>query len=368
MLRFCIVCAILVLSAFCVDEVQCQNVCEVTVQKLNVRSGPTTASSVIGSLNANERVNVYSVDNGWAKIDYGGADGYVSMKYLKCKTESPCADELQGQGIYEVTARTLNVRSAPTTASSVIGSLKAQDEAEVDFVDNGWAKINYKDGKGYVSAKYLKFKAARAKDFPVEQVDSLHEDTVLVVNLIEEKHEELILVQSHKRSGIGIDFVPSIYFGYANFSADGASPKGRAGVGVDFAFQFMVHDKVLFFPKNYYMEASLGYVIKGSAAFPLHYIDLKLSPIGYRYDLSDWTLFGKAGMYLGYTFSSVVTNRHSFDTGIDVGILCEVGVEYQNIGLGLSYERSFTNAFDSRLAVNNQGFYLNVSYRLFNLR
>ena len=367
-LKFCAISITFVLSVFCADEVQCQNIYEVTVQKLNVRSEPTTASSVIGALNAHEQVSVYLVDNGWAKIDYKGSDGYVSIKYLKHKAEGVYADGAQSSGVYEVVAQKLNVRSRPTTESSVIGALNMQDQVDVDAIDNGWAKINYGIGVGYVSAKYLKFKAEKPEDFPAEQADSVHEDTLVVVNPIEEKHEEPINVQSHKNSSVGIDFVPSLYFGYANFAADGTSPRGRIGAGLDFTFQFVMHDKVLFLPKNYYMETSLGYAVKGSAAFPLHYIDLKLSPVGYWYDISDWTLFGKAGIYLGYTFSSVETNRHSFDTNMDVGILCGVGVEYQNIGLGFSYERSFTNAFNSRLKVNNQGFYLNLSYRLFNLK
>lgn len=367
-LKFCTIFITLVLSVFCVDEVQCQSFYEVTAQTLNVRSGPTTASSVIGALNAHEQVNVYSVDNGWAKIDYEGGNGYVSIKYLKHKTEGVYADGTQPLGAYEVIVQRLNVRSRPTTESSVIGILNMRDEVNVDAIDNGWAKIGYEDRDGYVSAKYLKFKAKKMESFLAEPVDSVYEDTLIVTNPIEEKREDYLGEPKRKGVNIGIDFVPSISFGYANFAADGASPKGRIGAGVDFAFQFVMHDKVLFLPKNYYMETSLGYAVKGSAAFPLHYIDLKLSPIGYRYDISDWTLFGKAGIYLGCTFSSVETNRHSFDTNMDVGILCGVGVEYQNIGLGFSYERSFTNAFNSRLKVNNQGFYLNLSYRLFNLK
>lgn len=364
-LKICFVCMVFVLSAFYAESVQCQNLYEVTARTLNVRSEPTTASSVIGTLDAHEQVNVYSVDNGWAKIDYEGGDGYVSIKYLKHK-----AEDVDGthSGVYEVIAQRLNVRSRPTTESSVIGALNMQDQVDVDAIDNGWAKINYGNGVGYVSAKYLKFKAEKPEDFSAEPVDSVYEDTLIVTNPIEEKREDYLGEPKRKGVNIGIDFVPSISFGYANFAADGASPKGRIGAGVDFAFQFVMHDKVLFLPKNYYMETSLGYAVKGSAAFPLHYIDLKLSPIGYRYDISDWTLFGKAGIYLGCTFSSVETNRHSFDTNMDVGILCGVGVEYQNIGLGFSYERSFTNAFNSRLKVNNQGFYLNLSYRLFNLK
>lgn len=272
----------------------------------------------------------------------------------------------KGQEVYEVTAQKLNVRSRPTTKSQVIGSLYAKDLVDVYKIYNGWATINYKERDGYVSAKYLKSKVEET-NMPVEETDSVFVDTVVVSQIENGKRE----IQEEKKpisNRLGIDFVPSVFFGYANFSADGASPKGTIGGGVDFAFQFIAHDKILFFPKNYYMEASLGYALKGSAAFPLHYIDLKLSPIGYMYDIFDFTLFGKVGAYVGYTFSSIETEMYSFDSNIDVGILCEVGVEYDNIGVGVSYERSFTDACNSQLALKNQGFYLNLSYRLFSLK
>lgn len=273
----------------------------------------------------------------------------------------------KGQEVYEVTAQKLNVRSRPTTKSQVIGSLYAKDEVDVYKIYNGWATINYKERDGFVSAKYLKLKIEEDTTVIEKMADSVAVDTFTVSQFENDKEE----IQGEKQpisSSLGIDFVPSVFLGYANFSADGASPKGTIGGGVDFAFQFIAHDKILFFPKNYYMEASLGYALKGSAAFPLHYIDLKLSPIGYMYDISDFTLFGKIGAYVGYTFSSIETEIYSFDTNIDVGILCEVGVEYDKIGVGVSYERSFTDACNSQLALKNQGFYLNLSYRLFSLK
>lgn len=273
---------------------------------------------------------------------------------------------IKGQEVYEVTAQKLNVRSRPTTKSQIIGSLYAKDIVDVYKIYNGWATINYKERDGFVSAKYLKLKAEET-NATIEKADSIAVDTVSVSqfeNDTKDIHEERQPISN----SLGIDFVPAVFFGYANFAADGVSPKGTIGGGIDFAFQFIAHDKILFFPKNYYMEASLGYSLKGSSAFPLHYVNLKLSPIGYKYDLSNFALFGKVGAYVGYTFSSIETETYSFDSNIDVGILCEIGVEYNDIGLGLSYERSFTKVCDSQLKLNNQAIYLNLSYRLFSLK
>ncbi len=50
---------------------------------LNVRSAPTTASSVIGSISYGSTVTVISGNGSWAQINYNGNTGYVSMDYLE---------------------------------------------------------------------------------------------------------------------------------------------------------------------------------------------------------------------------------------------------------------------------------------------
>ena len=60
-----------------------------TIADLNVRSLPSTEGTVLGKLNAYEQVSVYEIDNGWALIDYGGTDAYVSAKYIQEGTILP---------------------------------------------------------------------------------------------------------------------------------------------------------------------------------------------------------------------------------------------------------------------------------------
>ncbi|QCJ44475.1 LysM peptidoglycan-binding domain-containing protein [Bacillus sp. S3] len=59
-----------------------------------------------------------------------------------------------------VTATSLNVRSQPNTASSVIGSYKKGDVVKVAFIENGWAGILIKGRVCFVSAEYLLQKQA----------------------------------------------------------------------------------------------------------------------------------------------------------------------------------------------------------------
>lgn len=277
------------------------------------------------------------------------------------------ASNVMGQEKYEVISTSrLNVRNKPSTNSSVIGTLNPHEQIDVYSIIDSWAKISYKSRMAYVSSKYIR-KIEVKEDIPIV-VEYKEESNPVASETKETETPKMIYNAPTKNDNIEIDFVPSIYGGFTNFVSDNASPKGNIGFGVDFAFQFTANQPISFIPKDYYMEASLGYSLKGSGAFPLHYITMKLSPVGYRYIISDFMLLGKIGTYVGYTFSTIETNSHSFDTNVDIGILCEIGVEYKRIGVGFSYERGFTNVCNSNLKLNNQCVFLNLSYRLFNLK
>ena len=131
----------------------------VTATSLNVRSGPSTSNSVIGSLKQNDKVEVISESNGWSKVKFSGKEGYVSSAYLKdsnggntgggSENPNPSNNKI-------VTATSLNVRSGPSTSNGVIGSLKQNDKVEVISESNGWSKIKFNGKEGYVSSTYLK--------------------------------------------------------------------------------------------------------------------------------------------------------------------------------------------------------------------
>ncbi|KGJ50688.1 hypothetical protein KD33_01445 [Clostridium sp. NCR] len=133
----------------------------VTATSLNVRSGPSTSNSVIGSLKQNDKVEVISESNGWSKVKFSGKEGYVSSTYLKDSnggntgggSENP--NPTPGK-TKVVTATSLNVRSGPSTSNSVIGSLKQNDKVEVISESNGWSKVKFSGKEGYVSSTYLK--------------------------------------------------------------------------------------------------------------------------------------------------------------------------------------------------------------------
>lgn len=315
----------------------------------------------------------FSVNYSLYMKHYGIITSWAVIKVFVFLVLLGAVSSAAAQGKYEVVANSgLNVRSKPSIGAAIIGTLNPRDQVEVYSILDAWAVIAYKNNTAYVYAKYI-----RKIEEVVEQVadEAFVEKNVAVRAPAEVENRvtgESVSGKSGKRSSagftdIGIDFVPSVFLGFANFASDGVSPKGTAGFGVDFAFQFTARNAISYIPENYYMEASLGYSRKGSGAFPLHYMAVKLSPVGYKYPMDGFMLFGKLGVYTGYTFSTIATDSYSFDSKVDAGLLVEIGAEYEKIGVGISYERGLTNVCNSKLKLKNQCFYLNLSYRLFNI-
>ena len=136
---------------------------KVSASALNVRSGASTSSSIIGSLNNGAKVEIVSTSNGWHKIKYKNGYGYVSADYIKVDSSNTGNPEVKPEEKPEATVKTgtvnasaLNVRSGASTSSSVIGSLNRGAKVEIVSTSNGWHKIKFKNGYGYVSADYIK--------------------------------------------------------------------------------------------------------------------------------------------------------------------------------------------------------------------
>ena len=124
----------------------------VTTGDLNVRKGASTEYTRIGTLTKGTKVEIVEkLSNGWYKIKYNGAYGYVSGKYVKLDEQ---VSEVIATG---VTTSGLNVREGSGTSYSKIGYLTKGTKVEiVEKCSNGWYKIKYNGSYGYISGKYVK--------------------------------------------------------------------------------------------------------------------------------------------------------------------------------------------------------------------
>ncbi|MGG3564320.1 SH3 domain-containing protein [Neobacillus rhizosphaerae] len=131
----------------------------VTATKLNIRSQPSTGSSITGQYQKGDVVKVSFIDNGWAAILIEGRVCFLSAEYLTIS--APTGDQNstttnpQTNTTMYVTASSLRVRQAASTNSAVLGSLKQNDSVSVISIVSGWAKINFNGKVAFVSEAYL---------------------------------------------------------------------------------------------------------------------------------------------------------------------------------------------------------------------
>jgi uncharacterized repeat protein (TIGR02543 family) len=55
----------------------------VTADSLNVRKGPGTSYSILGTLSKNDEVEVIKFNENWGRIEFGGKEGWISASYLR---------------------------------------------------------------------------------------------------------------------------------------------------------------------------------------------------------------------------------------------------------------------------------------------
>lgn len=344
-------------------KINAQNKYEViSATKIDVRSVPSTRATLMGYLSPKTQIEVIRFAGIWAEFMFNGKIAYVSSKHIR-----KIQDVTDKREVFEViSVSRLNIRQKPTTESKIMGTLNSGERIEVFSISGMWAEIQYNNIIGYVSTKYIRKVEEKIIDSGRKKDSIIVTDTIkaLLDTIADEKENLKDRYDLKIVDNMQIDFVPSVYCGYTNFYSDYASSKGRFGGGIDFGFQISLKDDFKFIPKDYFTEVSFGYSLRGSGAFPMHYLNLKLYPFGYIYNLSEITLYGKLGFYTGYSFSDIITRYNYFESNIDFGMLIHLGVEYDNFGLGISYERGFTDVCNSNLNLRNSCIFINVSYRL----
>ncbi|MBU5336075.1 SH3 domain-containing protein [Intestinibacter bartlettii] len=145
-----------------VDAASCGTV---TATSLYVRSGASTSHNILGTVNKGNTVEIKDTQDGWHKINYKGNDGWVSGKYISSSSNSSTSGSTsngststgttQSSKTGTITANSLNVRSGAATSYSILGTLSNGKTVTIYGESNGWYKISYNGGYGWVSKTYV---------------------------------------------------------------------------------------------------------------------------------------------------------------------------------------------------------------------
>ena len=281
--------------------------------------------------------------------------------------------------IYVVTANRLNVRMSPSTTARVLGRVVKGDTLEVtDIVNSVWAKIEFKNREGYVSTKYIRFvRSLQPEPSDPEPVEVLVQEVPVQVDTIEVKEEipdespkddisTLISGPCKINKNFELYYGVSAGVGFSSFLWEGSLENGRLSYSGDIFAELNFNEKVLIFPKNYFVELQLGYDSKGAAWYSMNYVHAKLYPLGYKIPIDSLKIVGKAGPCFGMPLSDF----ESHDTGrtwsgcFQVGIAAAIGIEYKQFCLSANVEYDFTEVADTPVTLNNLAVFGTLSYKI----
>ena len=129
---------------------------------VNVRSGPGTGYSVLGSVSTGQSFSVTGVSGGWYKISYNGATGYISSDYLSIGGSTDPASaapapqaQTAAQGTGVITGSYVRMRSGPSTGYSILGTYNSGVKMTITGQSGDWYAVDHNGTSGYVYKQYL---------------------------------------------------------------------------------------------------------------------------------------------------------------------------------------------------------------------
>jgi uncharacterized protein YraI len=134
----------------------------VNVAQLNLRSGPSTSQPIMRVLVSNEVVEIISNSGEWAQVKLRNSDvrGFVVRQFLNLTDSLPAevGDDrptpMTGQG--EVTGTSVNIRSGPSTQSSILTTVRQGTRLNLVERRGQWLRVRFGDIDGYIATQFVR--------------------------------------------------------------------------------------------------------------------------------------------------------------------------------------------------------------------
>ncbi|MCT4542098.1 MAG: SH3 domain-containing protein [Vallitalea sp.] len=115
----------------------------VNVDNLNVRSGPSTKSSIVNYVHLGEKLEILSTNNNWHKINMNQlTNAYVHSKYVDVSNTSQIITKAE-------------LRNAPNLYSNIITTVEVSENVTIIYQTKEWFYVSTSKGKGYIHKDYL---------------------------------------------------------------------------------------------------------------------------------------------------------------------------------------------------------------------
>ena len=119
---------------------------------VNIRSGPSTSTKIVGGLYRGQTVTAVSSADGWTKIQYAGGTAYIASRYLTTqKIDAPAT--VTGT---RVTTTGVNLRKGPSLSNGIIRVVRRGTTVTLTGrAAKGYVEVKIDAERGWISAQYL---------------------------------------------------------------------------------------------------------------------------------------------------------------------------------------------------------------------
>lgn len=130
-------------------------IADVESGNLNVRAFPSMDGKLVGKMPKDSACEVLEMLEGWAHIQSGEVDGYVSTDYLLTGPDAKLKAAELVRTVAVANVDGLNVRDEADTAGAIMTQVLKGEE--LDFVENlgDWIQVSLDGDVAYVAAEYV---------------------------------------------------------------------------------------------------------------------------------------------------------------------------------------------------------------------
>jgi hypothetical protein len=141
---------------------------------LNIRSGASEESEVVGKLYKGAVAEVIETKDGWTKIASGSVEGYVKNDYCAFRDEAEKIAEEQGTVVATAKTGGLRVRAKASVSENtpIVEMMPEEGTIEVDQdaeAPKGWVPVIHEDETAFVSEKYVDVELELKKAISIEE-------------------------------------------------------------------------------------------------------------------------------------------------------------------------------------------------------
>lgn len=135
---------------------------------LNLREAGSYNARIITEMPRDSILAVFSIQDGWAHVQYGMQTGYASTDFMRLANSYPGEVSVISDTAYvSVTTGGVNLRKTASTSGMILTVVPNGQPVRVLSNDGSWCRVAYGSYEGYMTTRYLRFESDAGSDAPI---------------------------------------------------------------------------------------------------------------------------------------------------------------------------------------------------------